>query len=157
MIPPLAGLEALADRLGFDPASPDSARARAALEDASALIRSVADEDWLDDHGDLEEVPAVVVSICLAVAFRAFRNPDATTQSSVGDVSVTYSREGAAGSVFLSSAERKAVRKAAGKVGFGSVGLTSGYLGTNEDVAYYVDVEGGGDKFPIGPFPWEAW
>lgn len=144
---PLASVEALTDRLGSDLTGLERERARAALDDASALIRSEAGTDF-------EEVPPIIESICLAVAFRAFRNPDGTSQTSVGDVSVSFRREGQAGALFLSKAERRAVRKAAGGLGATSITIVTPYM-ASEALNYYVDVEGSDEPFPFGPLPWE--
>jgi len=120
---PLASVDDLGVRLGLNLSGVEQARALAALDDASALIRSEAGEDW-----DGEPIPPVIVSIALQVAFRAYRNPDGVTQTSVGDVSVSYTRDGVAGQVWLTDAERRQIRKAAGKPGFLSVPLATPYM-----------------------------
>nr|MBP9053017.1 hypothetical protein [Ilumatobacteraceae bacterium] len=75
--PALAQLADLEARMGV---VADEARARAALDDASALIRSEAGaEDWLDDDGNLEVVPSIVVTVCCKVAQRVLTNPDGVT------------------------------------------------------------------------------
>lgn len=160
-LPPLASLEAFTERLGAnlgEPASQDGVRAVAALEDASALIRSEAGTDWVDDHDDLLlDIPDVIETICLAVAYRAFRNPDGTTQTSVGDVSVSFSREGVAGAVFLTKAEQRAVRKAAGRSSVGSVLMDAGIIGGGGyDYTRLRYAPTQGDPIPLGPWPWEA-
>jgi hypothetical protein len=125
VLPPLATLEALSERLGIlpDAETLDGAQALAALDDASALVRSEAGKEFVDESGDVVNVPDIIVSITLASAFRAVRNPDGTTQATVGDVSVSYTREGAGGAVFLTRAEQKAVRKAAGRSGVNALVL----------------------------------
>lgn len=149
---PLADLAALSARLGMalDEHEAEGERAQAALEDASALVRSESGKDWLDEHDDLVlDLPEIIAQVTLAAAYRAFRNPDGTAQASVGDVSVSYSRDGAAGSVFLTRAERRAVRKAGGVVAVGSLTLQTPYL-QGQDPLYT------SDGFPLGPLPWEA-
>lgn len=152
----LASIEQLSDRLGIelDPESSDGIRAQAALDDASNLIRSVAGKTWEDDHGDLDDVPAIVTSVTLAVAYRAFRNPDGTSQSSLGDVSVSFSRGGAVGALFLTPTEEKAIKKAAGTT-VTSVLLETDYLINTKDY-HYANPNIGGDPIPMGPFPWEV-
>lgn len=154
MPPAFAEVEALAERLGIelDPESADGLRAAAALADASALIRSEAGEDWLDEYGELLDVPAIIESITLQVALRAYRNPDAYSQSTVGDVSVSYSRPGGMAGIYLTREERKAVRRAAGHANT-SVPLDSTFLTARDPL--WAPTEGGGDLLPIGPVPWE--
>lgn len=123
MPPPLASLEQFSNRLGASPEGADVDRAEAALDDASALIRTEAGEDWLDAGGALETVPAAVEAVALAVALRAYRNPEGVQQSQVGDVSVTYAAGG--GSAFLYPQERRIVRRAAGRQAVGSIQLTA--------------------------------
>lgn len=156
MLPPFVDLEALADRLGIvlDVHEAEGLRAFRALEDASTLIRSEAGMDWVDDHDALEDVPDIIETITLAVAMRGFKNPDGFTQASTGDVSVSYSRDGGAASIFLTRAERRAVRKAGGQSSINSIPIESTYLDGADP--RYVPVLGGGDPIPLGPWPWEV-
>lgn len=163
MLEPLATLEALAIRLGLDllddhgdPTSPDGLRALAALEDASALIRGVAGVDWVDEHEQLFGIPDVVTTITLAVAFRAYSNPQGAVQASVGDTSVSYSRGESAGSVFLTRAELRAILKAAGANSIGSIQIETGFIPGGGLDPLWAPTEGGGDPIPLGPVPWEV-
>lgn len=157
----LASLEELGIRLGvtFDPESSDGKRAQAALDDASTLVRLEAGQDWLlEDSGDGDvldpEMPEVISAITLAVAARGYRNPDGKTQTSVGDVSVSYSRQSGEGAIYLTKSEAKAIVKASGLGGsLTSVQVEVGYPGVSDP--YWTPVEGGGDMIPIGPLPWE--
>lgn len=168
MLPPLASLEALEVRLGLDladdhgePLGPDGARAQAALEDASSLVRTITERDYVDDHDELiAQIPDVVTTITLQAAYRAFLNPQGAVQSSVGDVSVTYSRSDTAGAVFLTSAEIRALRKASGASGVGSLELATGYIPPSgrddgRDVLLAPAQDPGSDPIPLGPVPWE--
>lgn len=164
MLPALATLEALGLRLGLeltdehgDPLAPDGLRALAALEDASALVRSIAGLDYVDTHELLELViPDVITSITLAAAYRAFINPQGAVQSSVGDVSLTLSRGESAGSVFLTNAEIRAIRKASGAATIGSIDMVTGYIPNNgRDVLLAPMEDPRSDPIPIGPVPWE--
>ena len=142
-LPALVSLEEFAARLGGIAAA-DEERAQAALDDASALIRVEAGtEDWVDDEGALETVPDVVVAVCVAVAGRAFRNPDGLRSEQIGTYSVTYGD--ATTAVYLTAAERRIVRRAAGMMSLGSIELESGYA--PNIVTVPVDI--GGD-----PIPW---
>lgn len=158
-LPALATLEELSERLGValldehgEPRSPDGVRAQAALDDASALIRQEAGRNWVDeDHEALEGVPDVVAAICLAAASRAMRNPEGATQASVGDASISYHRAGGGAAVYLTDAEIRAVRKAAGRASASSVEVVSPW-GAATPAAYMVAVEGG-EPMLFGPLP----
>lgn len=164
MLPALATLEALGVRLGLDlvddsgePTEPDGLRALAALEDSSALVRTIAGLDYVDTHDELLLViPDVVTSITLAAAQRAFINPQGAIQSSVGDVSVTLSRGDAAGAVFLTNAEVRALRKVSGKSGVGSLDYETGFVPSNgRDLLLAPMEDPRSDPIPLGPVPWE--
>jgi hypothetical protein len=150
---PLASVAELSKRLGQTLTGVDHDRAYAALQDASALIRTEAGKTWIDDHDELEEVPGIIESICIASAHRAFRNPDGTTQTSIGDVSISFRREGNASSVFLSKQERMAIRKAVGKSGSSSVTMVTPYIA--ETAHYFVEMEDGSEPMLFGPMPWQ--
>lgn len=146
LLPALVSLEDFALRLGGISAS-DEERAQAVLDDASALVRAEAgDEDWVDDDNTLEEVPGVIAAITVAVAIRAYRNPDGVRQESIGTYSVAYADTSTA--VFLTEGERRMIRRAVGLSGIGSISLEGEWTLA---AASYVPVEGGGDDFPLGP------
>lgn len=125
---PLADIAALEALLGHSLTGDDLSRASAVLDAASALIRSEAGTDFED------AVPAIVEQVCLWASMRAYRNPDGVSQSSVGDVSVSYRSNEESGAVFLTRAELRQVRKAAGASGVVSVPMTTAYLATDEEV-----------------------
>lgn len=168
MLPPLVDLEALSERLGLvltdehdEPTSPDGVRALAALSDASALVRAEADQEWVDEHGELDfgdlspGAVDVIQSTTIGVAYRAFRNPEGASQASVGDVSVSYGRDGGAGALFLTQAERRALRRAVGLSSASAVEIVSPW-GQPAVASYYAPVAGGGDPMPMCIPPWEA-
>lgn len=155
MLPALATTDALALRLGVTFSVSETERAAAVLDDASALIRSEAGVDWVDEQGQLLDVPTVVESIALAVAYRAYRNPDGLGQASLGDASVTYDRGPGQSAVYLTRDERRSIRRAAGITAAGAIELVSPWLMPAD--TYPVTVSGGGDSIPIGPFPWETY
>lgn len=115
-LPALASLEQLATRLGGIDDS-DEERAQAALDDASALIRTEAGEDWVTDDDppelDTDNLPDVIVTVCCAAARRAVTNPDGVTQESLDGYSTSYRNDSA--DVYLTKAERRLVRGAAGR------------------------------------------
>lgn len=154
MLPALATTDALALRLGATLAGTELTRATAILDDASALIRSEAGVDWVDEQGQLVDVPTVVESVALAVAYRAFRNPDGLGQASLGDASVSYDRGSGQSAVYLTRDERRSVRRAAGTSAIGTVELVAPW--SMPTSTYPVAVSGGGDPIPLGPFPWKV-
>lgn len=145
-LPALAELDDLSTRLGIalDPGSPDGSRAQALLDDASALIRAECEIP--------DPTPDVIVAICLAVAYRAYKNPDATSQASVGDVSVSYSGTGSGTAVYLTRIERTAIRKASGVSSAGSIEMSTDTL-SDRDLLWAPTP--GGELLPLGPVPWE--
>jgi hypothetical protein len=154
MLPSLVELDVLAERLGqtLDPRTADGGRAQAALDDASALIRTTARYNWCTTDGDLLVVPDIITLITCAVAYRAYKNPTGASQSSTGDVSVSFSGS-PGGAVYLTSAEHRAVRRAAGRMAASSIQLESDLLIYSDPL--YAPTEG--DPVPIGPLPWEDW
>jgi len=129
-VPPLASFDMLVRKLGYTPEGGEAERAEGLLDDASELIRDVAGKTWLVANTNaLDEVPRRIRSICVEAAFRAFDNPWGLSQRTIGDSSKAYDRAGREGgeAVYLTDAEEKAVRKAAGSGSFVSVTLTSPY------------------------------
>lgn len=146
-LPALVSLDDFALRVGGLGAA-DEDRAQACLDDASALVRAEAGgEDWVDDDGALEDVPGVIVAVCVAAAVRAFRNPEGVRSEQIGSYSVAYADTSTA--VFLTEGERRIIRRAAGLSGIGNVQL-EGEWSVGMD-AVWVPVDRGGDDFPLGP------
>jgi hypothetical protein len=113
-LPTLAGLSDLVARCGpID----DTPRALAALADASALIRDEAGIDWEDG------APPLILAICCACALRALRNPGGYASESEGiDGYLHTVAFGASGSgVWLTSSERRSIKRIAGQSVLGSV------------------------------------
>ena len=125
-------------------------RAQAALDDASALIRAEADpEDWIDDSGALEDVPAIVVTVCCKVAQRILANPDGLTSEGIGSYNQSFSNPSS--DAYLTKSERPLIRRAAGSSPVGSVELQTPYRRINtEDI--YMSVRDG-EELPMGPWP----
>lgn len=124
MLPALVSLHQFADRLpgGVDG---DEARAQAALDDASAEVRAAVDgeETWVDEDGLLTEVPDIVQVVTIAVARRAFVNPEGISQESVAAYGVSYAT--GSGDVYLTRKERQKVRRAVGLSSLGTIELGS--------------------------------
>lgn len=130
--PSLASLAALIKKIGYTPTGDESTRAQDCLNEASELIRDEAETTWLNDAGTaLVGVPAAIERICIAVAFRAFDNARALSQRSLGDDSKSWDRAGREGgeAAYLTSDEKRRVRKAAAGSAFTAVTLVSPYSG----------------------------
>lgn len=155
VLPSLASTGDLEARLGVTLEGDALGRAEATLADASALIRSEAGLDWVDADGHLDAVPDVAKAICLAAAYRAFRNPDGAAQTSTGDVSISFGRT-PPGALYLTEAELRAVRRLGGGSRVSTIALESPWAVQSGGSPYYVPVAGGGDPIPLGPFPWEV-
>ena len=123
--PTLASLQQLEARFPGGLSDDDTNRALAALEDASAWIRVEAGEDWLDDDGVLETVPAAIVSICCAVARRIVDNPAGIMQRSIAGYSEGLTN--ATTDVYLTKQEKAMIHKVAGIGGFNVTVLESPY------------------------------
>lgn len=168
MLPAFASLPQFAARVPGGVPDADEARAQAALEDASSLIRDEAGTTWVDANNALD-LPTgtdawkadTLVRVCCAAARRTFENPDGVSQESLGGYSVAQSNSSS--DVYLTAAEKRQVRKAAGFTGLGvltttrspigTTGITGG-LETNRCDALgadstFLDVDPAGD-----PIPW---
>lgn len=142
MLPALATLEQLADRLGMAVDELNEARAQAALDDASVLVRSETGFTWVDAEGELiEDVPDIAVAICLAVAKRAYENPSGATQKTVGDVSVTYPET----SAYLTLDERRVLSRLRSTGALWTIATTRG----DEMETTYIDVVGQDEPMPF--------
>ena len=104
---PLASVEELEARLGAPfPSAPEHARAMAALEDASAVLRAEC------GRAEWDEVPETVRVLTLRVARRMLMNPDGLQSESIGPASASVSGEVAEG--MLTVAERRMLRAGVG-------------------------------------------
>jgi hypothetical protein len=129
-LPPLATVEDLRRKLGYLPEDSERDRAEHLLDEASELIRDKAGVTWTNAAtGALESVPRRVRLICVAAAYRAFTNPEGLTQRTIGDSSKAYDRAKREGGedVYLTEAEVRTIRKAAGTSSLVSVTLVSPY------------------------------
>jgi hypothetical protein len=136
-LPPLASFGRFVRKLGYEPAGSERDRAEQLLGEASELIRDVAGKTWTNvTTGALEGVPVRVANICVAAAFRAFGNPEALTQRSIGDSSKSYDRTGREGGedVYLTAEEERSVRRSDSGSSMVNVTLVTPYnIGTIED------------------------
>ena len=112
---PLVSLEDFALRVPGGVQTSDEDRATARLQDASALVRSVAgdgSDDWSESGGN---VPDVIQLIVIQVALRAFIKPESLASEST--IVFTGSFSSVPSAVFLTKAEAREVKRAAGVTG----------------------------------------
>lgn len=126
MLPALATLEQLTARVVGGQV--DDARAQAVLDDASARIRAEASKSWVT-AGELDtDTPDIVRVVCLQAALRAYQNPERLTQEGIG---TGYVQSNVSADVYLTKAEMKLVRRAAGNTGLWSKPTTRGRIETS--------------------------
>lgn len=65
-------------------------RAEAVLVAVSSKARAAASRTWVDEEGDLTEVPDVVKAIVVSVAARVWANPAATSQHGQGPFTAAW-------------------------------------------------------------------
>jgi hypothetical protein len=111
MLPALASVSDLEARLGLDPETltdGELARARAALADASALVRLESGKTWVDDLGVLT-APDALIRVTLSAAQRNYVNPDGIVQETVGPFARRLSDQSTG--VYLTKEELAVVRR----------------------------------------------
>lgn len=125
MADPLATIDAVEARLGREFAGSELVRAEALLVDVSAEIYGlVGDDAFHDENGDLlDPVPAAVVAVVCEAVIRRVENPRGLTGETIGDYNwQANSGRGSVG-MYLLAAERRAVRRAAGKLSVAALQL----------------------------------
>jgi hypothetical protein len=158
-LPAFADLDQFADRVPGGISVGDEARAQAALEDASALIRVHAEKTWVTDGVLDADVPDIIGTICMLAARRVMENPEAleSQTQTLGDATESRAFGANSNDVYLTAAEKAMVRKAAGvRSGLWVMPTTRGYLETKPvmvlngapertypDASEYEIVEGG--------------
>lgn len=146
----LASIPDLEARMGQNV---DTARAQAAIDDASSLIHLATNNVWIVDGALVAGIPGVALTVCCAAARRILDNPDLVTAEQIGHANFTYADS--SNEAFLKKAELTAVRKAAGISLIGTITLESPYPTRYELTDLYVSVEGTDEMLPFGPFPTE--
>ena len=111
---PLATLDEFDNRIPGGVDGADTARAQAMLDDASALIRAEAGATVVAAW-NADGAPGVIATICMSAAKRAFLNPDGVRSLAIDGNSAQFAT--ASPDVYLTKAEKSAVRRAAGKSG----------------------------------------
>ena len=133
-LPSLATVDDIAARAP-DLQLDDTTQAEALLSDASALVRSYAGCTWVDDEGNLADVPEGLPGIVAMIVIRALRIPEGVTQETIGNYSVSYAPN-ATDRLYLSRADKAFLRRISGRGGAYSISTYGpvGYLGIAEDV-----------------------
>ena len=108
-LPALVELEGL-DARGVDVS--DSARALAAIEDASALIHHSTGNRWVVDDAIDAAMPPVVRTIAYRVIGRALSNPDNLESSQIGPFQESY--RASDGGMYLTAGEKDMLRNSTG-------------------------------------------
>jgi hypothetical protein len=158
MLPAFATVADLEARLGLAIGSltgPERARAQAALDDASALVRAEARRTWVvitqdidgNDVYTLTDVPDVIVRVTLGAALRNFQNPDDRVISeTVGPFSRTlrYSEHG----VYLTDAELAIIRR--WRPSRGGLWTLPTYRDDAFDTTLFMEDTYGCELFPVG-------
>jgi hypothetical protein len=144
-LPAFATLDQLAARVTVA----DETRAQAALDDASAEIRSIAGVTFVtDDQLDFTGYPTwaedALIKVCCAAAVRSLTNPEGAQSETIGSYSHSYAN--ASPDVYIYANERRLIRRAAGRTGLGTITTTTGY---DDSATEYLDVVPAGE-----PMPW---
>jgi len=126
-------------RYGQNITGDDINRVSALIDDASAIVLDVADltTDWT-----AATLPAVVLPVLCEVVRRAFDNPSGLSGETIGDY--TWRGGAASSGVYLTTEEKRTVRRAASKLGVVSLDLSNDLPLTTLDPRYtsYANDEG---------------
>lgn len=122
---PLVSVTELQARPGFGSADPGELAAL--LDDASALVREIAEPN-LDtiDHTSVDRPPAIV-PVVVSMVRRGFTNPRGLTGEQIDDYAWQAQGQGAAGTIYATRREVKLIRRIVNKLGAGTVQL-EGFL-----------------------------
>lgn len=148
MLAALATVHELEARLGLDPstlADADLARAQAALDDVSALVRYETNRDFVDGAG-VPNAPAVVVRIVLGAALRNYRNPDGEIVQGTGPFTRTL--KAAEVSALLTDAEKSILRTY--RPVSNDLWTQRTTRGEDGDITYFMEDTYGCELWPIG-------
>lgn len=121
--PPLATVEDLEVALGAP--VPDEDQALYLLRRASAIVRAYAGRTWLDDDGELADVPDDIPDLVVGMVERATRNPDGLTQQSSGPFSRSWGAD-AAHRIYMTRDEKMVIKASVGALPLGTISTTRG-------------------------------
>jgi hypothetical protein len=140
---PLATIEDLEERLN-EAVGDALLQAEARLRDASAIVRAYAGETWLNDDGELEDVPDDIPGVVASMVERASRNPAGITQETAGPFARSFGSD-ASQRLYLTANEKLIIRNAIGaRSAIGTLSTTRGDVETGwitEDYAYWPEEE----------------
>ena len=128
----------LVARPGFE--NLDSVQAQALIDDASALVRLAADP--LLDAVEAPDTHPAIVAVMVTMIRRGFSNPMGHQSENLGDYAYTAGTGGGVATLYLTARERKIVRRAAGKLGAGTVTLEGDLPDQLSDTYYGTGTEG---------------
>lgn len=123
MAPPLASTGDLATRMGEDIPTSELARAEWLLEFASDRIRARTGRTWLDEDGELVDVPDLARKVAVEMVVRAVTNPEGVTQETTGPFSVSFGSD-AAQRIYIAREEREDLRSLSARSGLGVISTT---------------------------------
>lgn len=138
MADPLIQVSDLTDRLGRSLDETETTQAEALIDDASALIRDVADDDFLNDSGTLD-VPPSIVPVVVTMVRRALENPRGLSGEQLG--SYSWQAQGQQAAIYANRNEKRIIRRAVSKLGVGTAQL-EGYLPLRDTVPVGDDLLG---------------
>lgn len=152
MLPALASLDALEARLGLDSGTlsgAEKARAQAALDDTSTLVREETRRDWIGTDpvdGSTITAPPSLIRVVLGAALRTYRNPDGAITETVGPFSRAF--KSADAGAYLTAAELEIVRRYRKETtGVWALRTTRG---EDYDSTLYMEDSFGFELFPVG-------
>ena len=132
-LPALATVEGLRAR-GVDVS--DAARARAAIDDVSALIHHETGNQWVIDGALSAAMPPVVATIAYKAIRRALANPDDVASEQIGPFQQT--RRQTDGDVYLTTSEKETLQGTLGnKTGLSSLRLEAPWPTTRKPTGFY--------------------
>lgn len=146
---PLISIEDLEARTGKEYAGTQLAQAEAFIEDASDLVRLIAETDFHDDAGALD-LPGAIRPVVVAMVRRALEVPVGAAAGLTAEMVGAYSWQSAGGdagsgpaaSLYATKREVRIIRKAAGLSSLKSIPIESPYTTTaGSDVLAQIEAE----------------
>lgn len=145
--PALASVDDLERLLGETVRNPDQADAR--LEQASELVRAYAGIDWLnDEETETVDVPGAIPGVVCGIVERATRNPSGAVQETAGPFSRSFGAD-AASRIYLTDADKRIIRHAAGSQPLAVISTTRGRMETPDVVDCFVDLVEADDPYSL--------
>lgn len=120
---PLVDVEEVETRLARALTGAEAARAEARIVDVSGEVYNLVGEDAFHDSGGGLDVPDVVVAVVCDAVIRLVENPRGLTGETIGDYNWQANHARGGGLLYLTAAERRTVRRAAGLAAVGTIAL----------------------------------